>query len=59
MFTVFFSIFNASRNGHTNDIIEGNLKLNDRWKQLDPEKLKVFIVTLLLINPFYYGVKMI
>ena len=33
-------------------IIEGNLKLKDRWKQLEPEKLKIFIVTLLLIGVY-------
>ena len=29
-------------------ILEENLKLNDRWKQLDLEKLKIIIVTFLL-----------
>ena len=33
-------------------IIEGNLKLKDRWKQLDTEKLKIFIVTLLLVGVY-------
>ena len=33
-------------------IIEGNLKLKDRWKQLDPEKVKIFIVTLLLVGAY-------
>ena len=33
-------------------IIEGNLKFKDRWKLQDPEKLKIFIVTLLLIGVY-------
>ena len=33
-------------------IIEGKLKLKDRWKQLDPETLKIFIVTLLFIGVY-------
>ena len=30
--------------------IEGNVKLKDRWKQLDPENLNILFVTLLLIG---------
>ena len=33
-------------------IIEGNLKLKDRWRQLNPEKLKIIIVTLLRIGMY-------
>ena len=33
-------------------IIEGNLNLKDRWKQLHPEKFKIFIVTLLLVGVY-------
>ena len=47
-------------------VIKGHLKLKDRLKQLNPEKLKIIIVTLLLMsctnlkeNLFNYGVNMI
>ena len=33
-------------------VMEGNLKLKNRWMQIDPEKLETFIVTLLLIGVY-------
>ena len=35
--------------------VEGNLKLKDRWKQLDIEDLKKIIATLPLIGVYKYG----